>query len=244
MAQKLWAGLDVGVETTSVCVVDDLGELIQETTCATVVKDIHQQLRWLRRRRFATVGLEASTSPALTRGLRNLGYSIELYETRQLSKFLRSRRNKTDAGDAMGIAEAGRLGLALVSKVHLKSLECQSLLSRLTIRTHLLRQRVASVNLLCRQIEEFGGRVRKSKYLPRLRERVEAQLQLVFGKTSDPVRNELLQLLAHIESLADRQRRLDEEFKMLASENDVCRRLMTVPGVGPQCALGMCPAPR
>ena len=98
---RIWAGLDVGVETTSLCVIDDAGAILQEGACATDLGCIHRQLRWLRRRRHAQVGIEAGAA-TLARGLRTLGYSVTLYETRQLSKFLRVRRNKTDAGDALG----------------------------------------------------------------------------------------------------------------------------------------------
>lgn len=46
MAQKIWAGLDVGVETTSLCVINDCGEMLQEATCPTAVKSVHREIRW------------------------------------------------------------------------------------------------------------------------------------------------------------------------------------------------------
>ena len=98
MPKRLWAGLDVGFESTNLCVIDDSGRIVQETSCPTRLADLHGKLRWLKRRRHAVVGLEAAGGASLARGLRTLGYSIDLYETRQLSKFLRTRRNKTDAG--------------------------------------------------------------------------------------------------------------------------------------------------
>jgi transposase len=199
------------------------------------VKSVHREIRWLKRRRSARVGLEAANAVSLARGLRRLGYSVDLYETRQLSKFLAVRRNKTDAGDANGIAEAGRLGASLVSKVHLKSLECQTLQSRLMIRRHLIRQRAASVSLLCRQIELFGGRVRRSTTSMRLREKVEAEIKKLWA--SSPFTLELNYLLDHCERLVAYQYAIDRELKHLASGNDVCRRLMEIPGVGPICAL-------
>src|SRR5437868_10577365 len=127
---RIWAGLDLGVETTSVCVIDDTGAIVQQTVCPTRLECIHNEIRWLRRRRFARVGIEATSSLSVARGLQSLGYSVDRYETRQLSKFLRVRRNKTDAGDAIGIAEAGRIGGSILSKVFLKSFECQALQSR------------------------------------------------------------------------------------------------------------------
>lgn len=237
MANNIWAGLDVGVETTSICVIDDRGEVLHEAVCPSALNRVHAEIKWLRRRRFAKVALEAGTGVNIARGLRTLGYSVDIYESRQLSKFLRVRCNKTDAGDASGIAEAGRVGAAAVSKVHLKSLECQSLQSRLAIRRHLIRERVAAVSLLSRQLELYGGRIGPATRAKRLRERVEPQMRTLFGKEPNALASELRHLLYHCEAMIEHQQATDEDLARLAHENDVCRRLMGIPGVGPICAL-------
>jgi transposase len=169
--------------------------------------------------------------------LRNLGYSVEMYETLQLSKFLRSRRNKTDAGDAFGIAQAGRVGASLISKVYLKSVECQFLQSRLAIRRCMLRQRLVAVNLLCRKLEYYGARIRSCRRPKPLHDQVQSEIKRVFGRTANPLASDLRQLLAYCEQLFAYQRAIDDELKALALDIDVCRRLMTIPGVGPLCAL-------
>jgi transposase len=234
---RVWAGLDVGVETTSICVITDCGQVLQEATCRTDVKCVHSELRWLRRRRFARVGLEGSGGITLARGLRSLGYTVDLYETRQLSKFLRARRNKTDAGDALGIAQAGRIGASMLPKVYLKTLECQSLQSRLVIRRHLVRARAAAVSLLCRQIELYGGRVSSESRSMQLRRRVIAELSKLFGRSARAPAPELRHLLDHCEQLIAYQYAVDLELKRVAAANEVCRRFMEIPGVGPLCAL-------
>jgi hypothetical protein len=73
----------------------------------------------------------------------------------------------------------------------MKSLECQSLQSRPAIRKHLIRERVAAVSLLCRQIELYGGRIQKSEKAMQLRQQVEAELKAVFGQTSSPAIEQL-----------------------------------------------------
>lgn len=237
MTRNLWAGLDIGVETTSLCVIDDAGQVLQTAKCKSSVAHIHKELRWLRRRRLARLCLEGSGTSALARGLRTLGYTIDVYETRQLSKFLRSRRNKTDAGDANGIAEVGRIGGSVVSKVHVKSLQSEALQCRLTIRRHLIRERVAAVNLLCRQLERFGGRVSRLAARRCLRQSVEAEMKKIFRRTVNPVMVDLQELLARCAELGELQRHIDAELTRLASEIEVCRRFMAIPGVGPICAL-------
>lgn len=234
---QLCAGLDVGVETTHICVIDEQGEVLQETSCSTSLAAVHRQIAWLRRRRHVTVAMEAGCGTQLARGLRSRGYCVELYETRKLSKFLKIRRNKTDAGDAIGIAQAARLGATLVSKVHLKDLECQALQSRLIIRQQLIRQRVATINLLCRQIELLGGRISKAARSGQLRRQVQEQLSSLFGRTHSQLRSDLGTLLDHAERLIVQQTDLDQELKKLAFQNEVCRRFMDIPGVGPICAL-------
>ena len=172
----------------------------------------------------------------LARGLRTLGYNVDIYEQRQLSKFLRIRRNKTDAGDAIGIADAGRLGASTVSRVHLKDLECQRIQSRLAIRRLLVRQRVASTNLLKRQLELYGGRLR-GQNLTTLRSDFEAAIRNVFGRVENDLTRELRSLVDYCEHLIDYQRAADIALRRLAIGNEVCRRFMEIPGVGPIGAL-------
>lgn len=181
--------------------------------------------------------MEAGTGTHLARGLRSRGYSVDLYETRQLSKFLRARRNKTDAGDAIGIAEAGRIGATIVSKVHLKSLECQLLQSRLVMRRHLIRRRVAMTTLLCRQIQLFGGRVSANTRTGQLRIEVEREIRRIFGRAPNAAVPELLFLLEQNELLRAHERFVDEQLRQAALELEVCRRFMGIPGIGPICAL-------
>ena len=237
MAKRLWAGLDVGVETTKVCVIDEAGEVLHEAVCATNVKSVHKELVFLKRRKSATVALESGMGISLARGLRSLGYSVDIYETRQLSGFLKVRRVKTDAGDANGIAQAGRIGACLVSKVHLKSLECQSLSARLRIRRNMVLARTRAVNLLCRQLEQFGGRVTRSTRSPLLQQSAEAEIQTLFGRTSTLLVKDLRRLLRHCLDLMAMEKELDGQLVRFARENELCRRLMEIPGVGPICAL-------
>jgi transposase len=237
MVKKLWAGLDIGVETTSICVVDEAGTITHEATCPTNLKEVHREIGFLRRRRFARVGLETGPGMHLARGLRSLGYSVDIYEARRLSKFLRIRRNKTDAGDANGIAEAGRLAAPLVSKVYLKSFEVQALASRLRIRRHLVRARTAAQSLLFRQLELFGGRIHHRVRSAHLHDEVEAQIKLLFGGSPSPIASDLRGLLRHCEDLLGRLTTLDRDLTRLALSIDICRRMMDIPGVGPICAL-------
>lgn len=233
----LWAGVDLGVETASICIIDDAGAVLHEGVCASSARQLRHELSRFRRTRFASVGFESGVGTNVARGLRSLGYPVELYEARQLNKFLRVRRNKTDAGDARGIAEAGRISASLVSRVFLKSLDSQALQSRLAVRRHLIRQRVAAVNMLGRQLELFGGRLCCNAKCDRFRTAAEAEIRQVFGSGSSEVAGQLRYLADHADHLRVYQRAVDLELKHAAREIDICRRLMEIPGVGPICAL-------
>ena len=236
MAREIFAGLDTGVETTSLCVIDGNGEILQQGHCRSDPHAIHCELRWMRRRRLATVGLEAGGA-AIARGLRSLGYKVEIFETRQLSKFLRVRRNKTDLDDARGIAEAVRLGRSTLSRVHLKSLECQSLQSRLVFRRRVIKQRIATVNLLCRQLELYGGRIKRNDAIAHLPARARAEITKVFGRQRSTLVQELHRLILVCESLRTEQSYFDAMLREEAANSEICQRFMEIPGIGPVCAL-------
>jgi len=69
MAKRLWVGLDVGVDTTSVCVIDTDGAVLRETVCPTDAKSVHREIVSLGCRRSGVVGLEAGTGSALAANL-------------------------------------------------------------------------------------------------------------------------------------------------------------------------------
>ena len=235
--KRLWAGIDLGVETACVCIINDAGDVLHQGVCPSSTTSVRHELDGFRRERFASVALESGMGMHVARGLTSLGYPVELYEARQLSKFLRARRNKTDAGDAIGIAEAARIGASVVSKVYVKSLESQSLQSRLAIRRHLVRQRVAAVSMLSRQIELFGGRLTCDSRRAGFRPEVEAEIQRLFPEGPAELVAQLRFLADHCERLIAYQHAIDRDLEQAAAGNDVCRRLMEIPGIGPLCAL-------
>ncbi len=119
----------------------------------------------------------------------------------------------------------------------MKSLECQSLASRLTIRRKLISTRMRLMNLFCGQMELFGGRIGSCSSPLQLRKRADRQIREVFGKAPSPLVSDLRDLACRCEDLMIRQQQIDRDLARLARENDVCARLMSIPGVGPICAL-------
>src|SRR3954471_8027665 len=105
----LWAGLDLGLRKTHVCVIDDEGRTVREQTCETNLAAITAALSF-NKNDIELIAAEAGSETHIVRKLRGEGYRITLFEARKASRFLAIRRNKTDAGDARGLADLGRLG--------------------------------------------------------------------------------------------------------------------------------------
>ena len=103
---KYYAGLDVSVKETSVCIVDENGRICREAKVVSHPDDLLELLRdprW----QFERVGLEAGpTSQWLYEGLATAGLPVICIETRHAKSFIKAQqRNKSDRNDARGIAQ-------------------------------------------------------------------------------------------------------------------------------------------
>jgi transposase len=106
-----FAGLDVSVKETSVCILDDAGKIVQE---ARVASEPEALLLVLTNTiyRFKRVGLEAGPlSQWLYSVLAEAGLPVICVETRHMRAMLKAQINKTDRNDARGIAQMMRVGL-------------------------------------------------------------------------------------------------------------------------------------
>jgi transposase len=91
-----YAGLDVSLRSTNICVIDDEGELLAEGKTDAEVADIVAFLDELKIE-IAEVGLEAGTlTQYLTYGLQFAGFEVVCMEARQVKAALSAMRNKTE----------------------------------------------------------------------------------------------------------------------------------------------------
>ena len=224
-----FAGLDVSVKDTSVCIVDDAGKIVREVK---VTSEPAALLAVLKNPayRFKRIGLEAGPlSQWLFSALAEASLPVICVETRHMRAVLQAQINKTDRNDARGIAQMMRAGL--YRPVHVKTLRSQKLRMLLTHRKLLQSNAVAIENDLRATLRNFGlkvGVAGKVKFEARIKELVE----------------NLPDLAVLVEPLLIVRRTLREQIGVLqrrllaiVRDDDVCRRLMTVPGVGPVVAL-------
>ena len=105
-----FAGLDVSVKETSICIVDETGRIVRE---ARVASEPQALLKVLGNPiyRFKRIGLEAGPlSQWLFSALAEAGLPAVCVETRHMQAVLKAQINKTDRNDARGIAQLIRLG--------------------------------------------------------------------------------------------------------------------------------------
>ena len=224
---EYFAGLDVSIKQTSVCIVDSSGRLVREEKVASEPEAL---VPVLTNYRFKRIGLEAGPlSQWLFSALAEAGLPVICVETRHMRAVLKAQINKTDRNDARGIAQMMRVGL--FRPVHVKTLRSQKLRMLLTHRKLLQSKAIAIENDLRATLRNFGlkvGSVGKAKFEARIKELVEDLPDLV-------VLVEPLLIVRRVlrEQLAILHRRL----LAIVRDDDLCRRLMTIPGVGPVVAL-------
>ena len=222
-----FAGLDVSLETTIICVVDEQGNILLEVTTVTLPDAIADRLKeWSP----ALVGLEAGPmSEWLHDGLTAEGLEAVLMETRHVNAALKASLVKTDRRDAQGIANLLRLGW--FKPVHVKTSSARERRVLLAARDTLSRRMRDLDNAVRGLLRGFGLRP------PRLlRRRWSAAIRELIG--AHPMLSASIEpILAAREALVVELERLDRLVRELARDDHVCRRLMTVPGVGPIVAM-------
>lgn len=224
-----YAGLDVSIKETSVCVIDGTGRVVREVKVPTEPEAI---LAVLSDEDFniKRIGLEAGPlSQWLYGELAEAGLPMICVETRHMRAALSAQVNKSDRNDARGIAHMMRVGL--YRPVHVKTPASQKRRMLLTSR-QLLQAKARDIeNDLRGTLRNFGlkvGIVGAIKFEARIRELVANHPDLATIVNS---------LLIARRVLREQLSVLHRHLLAVVRHDEVCRRLMTMPGVGPVVAL-------
>ena len=224
-----YAGIDVSLKESSVCVVDSSGKIVRETKVASEPEAL---LRHFADLGFpvSRVGLEAGPlSQWLRDSLVGAGLEVALLETRHVKAALSAMTVKTDRKDARGIAQLLRMGWH--RPVHAKSSDARDVRALLVGRK-LLQGKLLDVELSIRGIlRGYGlkvGVVSRGRFEARIRELTEGHTML------ETVIGAMLQARA---SLWNEFTRLHREMLKIARADQICRQLMSAPGVGALVAI-------
>jgi transposase len=226
---KHYAGLDVSVKETAVCIVNETGEICREVKVVSHPDDLTAVLKdpaW----DFDRIGLEAGPlSQWLFEGLAKAGLPLICIETRHTKAFLKAQPNKSDRIDARGIAQMMRVNL--FRPVHVKTMISQKRRALLTARKLLQEKAIAIENDIRGLLRNFGlkvGMVSAVKFEQRIRELVDGMPDLA----------EIIEPLLDARSkLRRNSAALHRKLLVIVRNDQVCRRLMSIPGVGPVVAL-------
>ena len=224
-----YAGIDVSLEYSSVCVMDGSGKIVRE---AKVLSEPDALIAWFGELGFGLerIGLEAGPlSQWLFAAMTQAGLAGELLETRHVHNAFKTMPVKTDRRDARGITELMRLGW--FRPVHCKSAEAQETRALLTARK-LLQTKLHDIELSLRGIlRGFGlkvGRTTPTEFEARIRE-------LVDGHPSLQV---IAQALLAARTVLRREfNGFEKRVRSMARSDARTRLLMSTPGVGMIVAL-------
>jgi transposase len=229
MTMDHYAGIDVSLEYSSVCIVNSDGKIVRE---AKVLTEPDALIGWFRSTgmAFSRIGLEAGPmSQWLYAAMRKAGFAVELIETRHVRAALTAMPVKTDRNDARGIAQLMRLGW--FRPVHCKSVDAQETRAVLTARK-LVQSKLYDVEMSLRGVlRGFGlkvGRTTPRRFAARIEELVAGQATLEAIASS---------LLAVHAALLRELSNFEKKIRRMASDDERVRLLMSAPGVGPIVAL-------
>jgi len=219
-----YAGIDVSLELSSICVVDATGQIVRE---AKVASEPEALIAFLTRLELplTRIGLEAGPlSQWLYAGLAKAGHAVVLLETRHVKAALSAMIVKTDRRDARGIAQLLRMGW--FRPVHCKSPPAQEVRALLVARKQ-LQAKMRDVELSLRGLlRGFGlkvGEISKGQFAVRVRTLVAGHIML------ERIAEAMLRAR---EALQTEFGKLHRAMLAIVRRDDVCRRLMTVPGIG------------
>jgi transposase len=216
-------GLDLAKSVFQVHGVDATGQVVIRRSLRRA-----QMLPFFTRLPSCLIGMEAcGTSHYWARELIKLGHQVRLMPPAYVKPYV--KRGKTDAADAEAICEA--VTRPTMRFVAVKSPEQQAALSMHRTRDLLVKQRTQLVNMIRGLLAEFGIDIPKGLERALLMAR-----RIVDGEAPD-VPMEAARIVSTLSQQAldihIRLREIDRDLLVWQRGNDVARRLMTIPGIGP-----------
>lgn len=220
-----YAGLDLSMESTQVCIVDENGRKLASEKVASSPGAIADMLD--RYDPIARAVIETGRmSPAICHGLRELGVPLVCIDARQAHQSLKAMKaNKTDPHDAAGLAQLARTGF--YKEAYVKSPAAHGVRSVIAARSHLVEARVKLDNMIRGLCATFGYRPGPGQG--------KAFLDRIMEATHIPGLGEAIASLLSVRSaIVDQIKEMDRRLRVIASQSQACEILMTIPGVGVQ----------
>lgn len=226
---KHYVGLDVSMEETSVCVLNEAGETVFTGKVLSTPEAIADLVR---ERAPVAVRVVLETGPLSTwhwHELKAMGIPVVCLDARHAQAVLSCQVNKTDANDALGLARLARTGW--YREVRVKSMSSHHARSLLAAREQLVKVRRDLENQIRGLLKTFGfliGKVATRRY--------EARVQALLEE-APALEDFIVPLLTARKTVWRELEGFDKRVRDLARENAPCQHLMQCPGIGPVTAL-------
>lgn len=194
-------------------------------------KDVLKFFAKLNREDHCTVGMEAcSGSHYWAREIKKLDYDVKIMPAHYVKPYRQG--NKNDRNDAEAICEA--VGSSRMRCVPIHTLQQQELLTTHRFRERLIKQRSMLINQTRGLLAEYGI------IIPKNTSQFSRALPLIIEDASNVLGVKSRQILSDVYDefslLNKRLDAVDKDIEQEAKNNEACRRLMEVEGIGPLTA--------
>lgn len=222
---EYYIGLDVSLKETFVCVLDNLGKIIEERSIATNVCGMEEFLGKNNYKENTLIAIESGQlSLHLCKELKKVGYNIICVDARHMAAALSARINKNDKNDAAGIAKMLRAGL--YKEVQIKGDDNCELKVVLGSRRQLVQSRQQIIGTIRGLLKiygiKFGAESKKLKDV--VLDKI-SNLSQIVKDSIDTMLNSLEAIelaLKELDTIVENHVKVDEDSKLL----------MSIPGVG------------
>jgi transposase len=225
-----YAGLDVSMKTTFICIVNEKGKVVKEIASASTPEAIYSFLSGTGLK-IEKVGLESGClTHYLKKGLKKKGYDVIGMESHRMAAILATIINKTDKNDARGIAEALRVG-HYKECVH-RSDEAVEMRTILHGRRTAVEGRTHTITSIKGHLKVYGIKLGKG-----VRKSFREKVETVISELHPSVQKVIASLLNILDTYEKEINELDKIVKDAGKKNEGVKLLQTIDGVGPITAL-------
>lgn len=216
-------GVDLAKNVFAVHGIDESGKVVVQRTLRR-----SQVLPFFRKLEPCLIGMEAcATAHYWSRKLTEFGHVVRLMPPSYVKPYI--KRGKTDGIDAAGCCEA--VTRPTMRFVPVKTEEQQGLLALHRARPVLVRQKTQLTNVIRSLCAEFG--VVAAKGSLRLGELIAMIANDSDARLPGCARPALIPLIDQLEHLTRNMAELERKIIVHSRTDQACRRLQTIPGVGP-----------
>ena len=221
-----YCGIDLASKASAICVMDESGKVLAEMEIPSDEDGFRTNLGGR-----STMRCVVEASPLAewaSRRLEELGHEAVIIDARR-AKAIVCTKKKTDRVNARDLANMARTGW--YTEVHRKSAKARELRTWLTARAGLVEASSALNARIRGLLRAHGirvGKVAEKDFEFKIRDLIQARAPGLAGA--------LTPLLALWRQAIDGAEALGKQIAALTKADALCRRLMTVPGVGPLTA--------